>query len=111
MAAVRRSCTGSRHSARAQASALSLGRPGWERAVSVTAWRMPGTLTPRKSRSLLRYRFSCAARVASASGSISPATRAAAASASKVSLITCSRYPRTFCAVMIQRDAVMIQRD
>ena len=45
MAAVRRSCTGSRHSARAQASASSRPRPERERAASVTTARTPGTVT------------------------------------------------------------------
>src|ERR1700738_2208740 len=51
---------------------------------------MPGTLTPRKSRSLLRYLFSCAARAGEASGSIASTTRAAAVSASKALPITMS---------------------
>src|SRR5690348_1394982 len=83
MAAVLRSCTGSPHSVRAQASTPARPGSGPDRAVPVTAERMPGTLTPRKSRSLLRYRLACPARSASASGSIVAITAAAAASGSK----------------------------
>src|SRR5689334_22243931 len=53
---------------------------------------MPGTLTPRKSRPLLKYRLACPARSASASGSIAAITAAAAASASKRGLLTGPRY-------------------
>src|ERR1700761_3156066 len=88
MAAVRRSCTGSRHSARAQASAPSRSSSLWVRATSLTAERMPGTLTPRKSRSLLRYRLACPARSLSAWGSSAVTTWLAAASASKTALVT-----------------------
>src|SRR5215471_10268630 len=88
MAAIRRSCTGARHSARAHASASSRPRPGRERAASVTTARMPGTLTPRKSRSLLRYLLACTARSGSASGRSAATTWAVAASASKTGLVT-----------------------
>src|SRR5512146_3298004 len=88
MAAVLRSWMGSRHSVRAQASTPARPGSGPERAVPVTAERMPGTLTPRKSRSLLRYLLACRARSASASGSIAAITAAAAVSASKDGLLT-----------------------
>ena len=60
---------------------------GHVRATSLTAERMAGTLTPRKSRSLLRYRLACPARSASASGSIAAITAAAAVSGSKDGLL------------------------
>jgi len=92
MAAVRRSCTGSRHSARAQASAPSRSSSLRVRATSLTAERMAGTLTPRKSRSLLRYRLACPARSLSAWGSSAVTTWLAAAAASKTALVTALRY-------------------
>ena len=88
MAAVRRSCTGSRHSARAHASTPSRSSSRRVRATSLTAERMAGTPTPRKSRSLLRYLLACPARCASARGSSAATTRLAAASASKTALVT-----------------------
>jgi len=45
-AAIRRSCTGSRHSATAQASRASRSRPGYRLAADRTARRMSGTATP-----------------------------------------------------------------
>src|SRR5262249_4362189 len=80
------------HSARAQASASSRARPGRARSASVTTARMPGTLTPRKSRSLLRYLLACAARSGSASGRSAATTWAVAVSASKTGLVTGTRY-------------------
>ncbi len=92
MAAVRCSCTGSRHSARAQASAPSRSSSRRVRATSLTAERMAGTLTPRKSRSLLRYLLACPARSVSAWGSSAATTWLAAAAASKTALVTGLRY-------------------
>src|SRR5689334_24923167 len=68
------------------------GPRGHVRATSLPAERMAGTLTPRKSRSLLRYLVAGRARSVSAWGSSAATTWLAAAAASKTALVTGLRY-------------------